>query len=396
MMGSRILVVAPEPFYEDRGTPICVRQVLEALLHLGHTVDLLTYPVGHDLAMPGLSILRSANPLSLRRVPIGFSWRKLVLDGPLAVRLRSLLRARPYDCVHALEESAFPAAYFGRKYGKKVIYDMHSSMVEQLGARMEFRLVQPWLERMERWLLRSADAVVCSGGLSARVREIAPEVRPKEWRFAPASSEVLEETVSRLREDLGLAPDDRVVLYSGTFETYQGIPLLLDAARTVLHDDPSAVLVLVGLTPGDGASVRADVNALLPEARVRLVDRQPRNRLAAYLSMADVVVSPRTYGGNIPLKIFDYLAAGRPIVATDLPTHRGLLNGERARLVSPSAPALAAGILDVLQDRPRADAMAGAAREYADRTLGWRAFVRDVEDLYRKVGIVPATGHAAG
>ena len=83
--GRRILVVAPQPFYEDRGTPIAVRQVLQALGELGRSVDLLTFPIGTDVGIPGLRIFRSANPFGFERVPIGLSFRKVILDVPLGV-----------------------------------------------------------------------------------------------------------------------------------------------------------------------------------------------------------------------------------------------------------------------------------------------------------------------
>lgn len=72
-----MLVVAPQPFYEDRGTPIAVRQALRALSQLGYAIDVLTYPVGQSPAIPGVTYHRVANPLRLRAVPIGFSARKV-------------------------------------------------------------------------------------------------------------------------------------------------------------------------------------------------------------------------------------------------------------------------------------------------------------------------------
>ncbi|HTK41735.1 MAG TPA: hypothetical protein VL287_09085, partial [Gemmatimonadales bacterium] len=55
----RVLVVAPEPFYEDRGTPIAIRSVLAALSELHYEVDLLTYPVGQAVSIPGLQVIRT-------------------------------------------------------------------------------------------------------------------------------------------------------------------------------------------------------------------------------------------------------------------------------------------------------------------------------------------------
>lgn len=384
---GRILVVAPEPFYDDRGTPICVRQVVVALRELGHPVDILTWPLGRDFLEAGVRILRSGNPLGIRSAPIGFSWRKVALDLSLAWSLSRILRKNRYAAVHAVEESAFLAVLFARDQDLPVIYDMHSSMAEQLSARTEFRVLAPWLDRAERWLLRRASAVACSAGLLPRVRRQAPEAIAREWRFAPAAPLAGNGDLSALRRELGIGERQRIVLYSGTFEAYQGIDLLLDAAAPVLRDRDDAVLVLVGVTPAETASARRRIAERLPPDRVRLVERQPRESLASYLHLADVVVSPRVYGGNLPLKVFDYLAAGRPIVATDLPTHRAMLSPDRALLVTPTAQALAAGIIQLLDDPIAAARLGEGARLWAQTELGWPAFVSDVDQLYRDAGI---------
>ena len=71
----RILIVAPQPFFSDRGTPIAILQVIRALRELTYDVDVLTYPIGENLELPGVRIFRSSNPLRVRHVKIGFSWR---------------------------------------------------------------------------------------------------------------------------------------------------------------------------------------------------------------------------------------------------------------------------------------------------------------------------------
>jgi glycosyltransferase involved in cell wall biosynthesis len=118
---------------------------------------------------------------------------------------------------------------------------------------------------------------------------------------------------------------------------------------------------------------------------LRIIDRQPREEMAVYLMLADVLVSPRSYGGNLPLKVFDYLAAGRPIVATDIPTHRTVLNEERALLVAPRTEAIADGILTLLLDHGQAARLSGAARSYSRDHLAWGNFSHTVEELYEEV-----------
>lgn len=97
--------------------------------------------------------------------------------------------------------------------------------------------------------------------------------------------------------------------------------------------------------------------------------------------MADVPVSPRCYGDNLPLKIFEYLAAGRPIVATDLPAHRAVIDETRAALTELSADALARAIVDLLTRPDDAARRAAAASSYGAQQLGWHRFVESVAGI---------------
>jgi len=383
----RILVVAPQPFYQDRGTPIALRQVLEALGGLGYQVDVLTFPVGQDIELPGVRIFRAGNPFRIHGVPVGLSARKLLLDLSLITALRSRLEQDRYTCVHAVEEAAFPAAVLSRRHGIPLLYDMQSSLPEQLCQHLAFRFppIRWVLELAERWLLRRSNLVVGSIGLAERVRRIAPATEVREWRYSGRPTESDPEEACALRRRLGLGPRQPVVLYSGTFEEYQGLDELVAAIPAVLAEFPDAVFVLVGAEPGTGPAANGTAAALLASGALRVIGRQPRPAMAPYHAMADVLVSPRSYGGNLPLKVLDYLAAGRPIVATDLPTHRTVLNEERAVLVRPEAGAIAEGIIKVLRDPGRAARLADAARRYAAEHLAWHAWEHYVGQLYEDV-----------
>jgi len=74
---ARILLVAPQPFYEPRGTPMNVREMCRVLCGAGHEVELATYPIGAPVSIPGLRIRRALCIPGIRQVPIGFSLRKL-------------------------------------------------------------------------------------------------------------------------------------------------------------------------------------------------------------------------------------------------------------------------------------------------------------------------------
>jgi len=373
----RVLLVSPEPFFEDRGTPIAVRQVAQALCQAGYAVDLLSYPVGHPVEVAGMRILRAPNPLRIRRVPVGLSFRKLVLDATLVPMLFWMVTRRRYVCIQAVEEAAFPAAVIGRLCGIPVVYDMQSSLPEQLAHLRLLRgpVLQALFRRCERWLVRHADYVVGSAGLGERVRTLAPAANWRELRYANHVGPCPDGESLALRRSLEIAPETPVVVYGGNFQSYQGTERLLQAADIVLAKRPDTVFVLVG---GDRIEVRRD-------GAIRMLGRRPGSAMPAFLAMADVLVSPRAYGTNLPLKIFDYLAAGRPIVATDTPAHRTVLHEDRAVLVPPDAAGLATGILRVLDDPLEARRLGRAARAYAESELGWIRFDRSVADLYEEV-----------
>ena len=384
LAARRILVVAPQPFYQDRGTPIALRQVLHAASELGYRVDLLTFPIGSDVQFQGLRTFRASNPLDFRSVPIGLSFRKLALDVSLLTAARARLAREAYTCIHALEEAAWPAAFLARRHGVPLLYDMQSSIPEQL-LKHTLAHVPPIPTIMagaERWLLTRADLVVASAGLGKRVRRMAPGARVREWRFPSTPSEVPSDQTLALRRRLGLPADTPVILYSGTFEAYQGLGELIAAIPNVLAAVPSARFVLVGADREGRAALGWAAEELVRAGTLTLVERQPRSAMPVYLAMADLLVSPRAFGGNLPLKIFDYLAAGRPIVATDISTHRSVLTRRTAVLVEPNADALAGGIVSILRDASKGRELGDAARQYAFEHLGWHRFVRSVGEIY--------------
>jgi len=381
-----VLIVAPQPFYEDRGTPIATRQVASALVTLGYDVDLLVYPVGAEQLIDGVRIVRSPNLFGVRSVPIGFSLRKLGLDLGMLGSFWKLVRSRHYAAVHAVEEMAFVAAALRSRAGA-IVYDMQSSLPDQLRTHAVFRSggVQRLLRGLEGWLIRRVDAIVCSAGLKDHVQSQHPAAEVTELMYLSAMASPDPARVAQMRADHGIAGTARVVLYSGTFEPYQGLDHLVDAMPVVLAAHPEVVFVLVGAMPDASLVDDPRVRGLIGRGRLRILPRQDRRTIPSFLAMADVLVSSRSYGDNVPLKIFDYMAAGKPIVATDIKAHRAVLDRDCAVLVEVSGQALADGIKRVLADAILAEALAERALLRSGRGAGGEPFDRLVASVYGRV-----------
>ena len=174
----RILFLAPQPFFEVRGTPLAVLHLTRALAAIGHQVDLLTFPGGEPAPASGIRHLRSLR-LPVGRVRPGPSFAKLVLDVPFLIEAFLRLSFGRYDVVHAVEEAAHLVAPFAHLLRVPLVMDVDSSIPDQLRySGFAGRGPILWLaEALERYALRhAAAAVTVCGSLTEGVRSRAPEV----------------------------------------------------------------------------------------------------------------------------------------------------------------------------------------------------------------------------
>ena len=375
----KILMIAPEPFFEPRGTPFSEYHRIRALLELGHTVDLVTYPFGRDVSLPGLRVFRCLRPPFVNSIGIGPSWAKIPLDALVACTSARRALSDRYDVVHSHEEGGWFGVVIAGMLGVPHLYDMHSSLPQQLSNFSFSRsraLVRTfaWLERFV--IRRSKVVIVICPHLAEVVHDIEPGVPAVLIENAPGSGDTpTAGSGDGVKQELGIARSAPVVLYTGTFEAYQGLDLLFAAAQKVIERCPEARFVLAGGRPDQIAAARAQADAIGIGAAVTFAGQRAAEEIPLFLDAADVLVSPRSTGTNTPLKIYQYLRAGRPIVATRLLTHTQVLNDEVAILTAPTAEDFAAGILAALSDRDRARAVGDRARELADTKYSYEAYL---------------------
>lgn len=383
----RILLIAPQPFFSQRGTPINVRQMVQTLCEAGHEVHLATYPMGEAVEMPNLVIHRAWPVPGVRAVPIGFSWRKVALDAMLALRVWALLAGKRFDVVHAVEESVFFALPPALLRGIPVIYDLDSWLSDQLeyGGRVKSPAILKMLRGMERAaLLRSSLAITVSASLSEAVRAMHPGALVAQIEDSPIEEALRAPDPARmtgLRESFGIG-ERRAIVYTGNLESYQGIELLLLAFARVASMREDAALVLVGGSPAQIGAVRARAAELGIDDRVVLVGQRPAEEMPEWMAMGRLLVSPRLHGGNTPLKLFSYMWSATPIVATNLPTHTQVLDASSAMLCAPTAESMASAIVAVLDDPARFASLGLTARARVARDYSREAFRRKLLGAY--------------
>lgn len=345
----RVLFIAPQPFFVERGTPIAVRHAVEAICAGGHEVDLLTLPGERDVQIPGMRLLLVRPPRWLGTPPIGFSPQKLVCDLWLAAALVQQLRQRQYDVVHAVEESVFLALAARPFRSFKLIYDMDSILSGQIVEKWPaVRWLGPLLRVFERAAIRRSHLVlpVCEAIAEVARRHTSParvHLLPDPAEENSAEADEAED----LRSTCGI--QGPLALYVGNLEPYQGMSLLLQGlAKTPAQQRCS--LVVIGGRPADIGRYRAESAHLGLEDRVHFVGARPLARLSGYLAQADILCSPRLKGVNTPMKIYSYMASGKSILATRLPTHTQVLDDQTAMLVENTPEAVAAGFAALIAD----------------------------------------------
>ena len=381
----QVLVLAPQPFYQDRGTPIAVNMVLQALSERGAHVDLVTYHEGRDMHHEGVTVHRIPHLPGIRNVRPGFSLKKLICDAAMALTAFRLACRKRYDVVHAVEESVFIAMLFKWLFRWPYIYDMDSSMVQQMIEQRPFlEAVSGPLQFCEKLAVRHAHAVVpvCEA-LKETIAAYQPNkvVVVQDVSLLPDMDEnALEALSGTLKTQLDI--EGALVMYVGNLEPYQGIGLLLESFALVRQQSDQADLVIIGGERADIETYQEQARALDIGAHVHFLGPKPVSDLASYLAQADILVSPRIRGNNTPMKLYSYLHSGKALVATDLLTHTQVLTPRVSILTAPSPAAFAQGLLGLIQDPERRDTLGQAGKKLVEEEYSYTAFRTKFDGLY--------------
>ncbi len=382
-----ILLLAPHPFYQERGTPIAVNLLLQSLSAQGHTVDVLTYPEGAEVDYPGVTLHRIRRPWGVRNIPPGPSVKKILCDNVMAGHALRLARRTRYDVVHSVEESVYMAMRIRRRIGTPYIYDMDSAMARQIAEKFPFLgFTRPWLERFERAAARGALAVVpvCEAladvarGYGADHVSLLHDIS----LLQPAAAADRE----AVRALIPTAAGAVTFMYVGNLEAYQGVGLLLDSLTQARAGGPPMRLLIAGGRDADIRRHRARAASLGIDTAVTFLGPQPVSRMAALFEAADVLVSPRIKGNNTPMKIYSYLASGKAVLATDLPTHTQVLTPDIACLAAPRPDALADAMRRLAADPARRAALGARAADVARERHSTESFQREATALYTWIG----------
>jgi 1,2-diacylglycerol 3-alpha-glucosyltransferase len=402
----RIAMVAACPFPSARGSQVLIRELAQALAERGHEVHVVTYPFAESLVpIHGIFLHRVAFP-GLTRWRGKLGWRKLLLDLALTVTLYRVVRGQRIEIIHAHNYEGPLVGFLVRWLtGVPVVYHSHNALSDELG--YYFR---PGIRRAAaRW----------AGGLLDRSipprADFSIALTPELGRFLracgvaasrlavvpPGGPPVVPSDATR-RDWFG---DRFVVMYSGNLDPYQDLPVLFGAFAEFSASNEAALLVIVTHDPNWSANLDERLRSLLREDRARVIVASAFAVVRRLLAHADILVCPRSSWSGFPIKLINYMAAGRAVIAAE-GSAKTIRDGQTG-LTFPNgdAAALTAALKRLFRDVAVRRQLGESARATVTRLYSWQRAACQIEQIYAQVAgpaCVPMSvrrlraGHVAG
>ncbi|MBI3770100.1 MAG: glycosyltransferase family 4 protein [Deltaproteobacteria bacterium] len=391
----RVAIVAACPFPSLQGSQLLIRRLAQGLRSRGHAVVVVAYAEGLEDALAGIPVRRIRPIPGCRALGSGPRPAKLLLDAALFATLRKVLREERVEIVHAHNyEAALVGLAAGRLAGVPVIYHSHNALAEELPTYFRGRLARRVARALgalaDREVPRRADhcIAICRelvGFLRARgvdaVDLVSPGGSPEEFP-ARSSHEI---GAIRARFEFGARP---LLLYTGNLDGYQNLEVLLQSIGRVREVVPDALLVLA--THATPPALPPALVAASPGVRVVAADDFATVR--DLLQVADVALCPRREWSGFPMKLLNYMAAGKAIVVS-AGSAKAVRHGTNGWVVADGSARCYADAIVHLLASPRLRAALGrAARRTVEDEYGWDRVLDKIEAIYATVltGRVPA------
>jgi phosphatidylinositol alpha-mannosyltransferase len=376
----RIGLVCPYQWDVPGGVQYHVRDLAETLRGMGHHVEVLT-PADREESLPDEYVTVTG-----RAVPVPYNGSMASVQfGPVAAaRVRRWLREGHFDVVHVHEPASPSISLLVCMIAKgPIVATFHAAKVRSVWLAALGPVARPWMEKISGRIAVSdfarrlqvehlgGDAVIIPNGVHVDAFASGPDLA-----------------------GYTRGVDGPTIGFLGRYdEPRKGLPVLLEAMRTVVRQHPGARLLIAGR--GDAANLRELVGEDL-RPHVALLGELSEADKAAFLRSIDVYCAPNLLGESFGVVLIEALAAGAPIVASDLDAFaRVLEDGAAGVLVRRGdAGALARALDQLLSDPARRAELSARGAEVA-AAYDWQVVARRILAVYETV-LLPGAEVTAG
>ena len=392
-----VAMVAACPFPANHGSAASIREMSDTLSQMGHAVHIVTYPTGQeDIVVHHAKVHRTGPFRPETNAKIGPSPEKFLRDLALLRLLRRVIQRERIDIIHAHNyEGALIGVMAKWITGRPLLYNAVNLMSDELAG---YRFIRPaWLAHA---IAHGLDWFVPI--FPDHITAVSPEL--KQWFVKRGTAERKVDMVPA-----GIVPEmfdnadpekfrrrhrfngRAIVMYTGVLNAFQRIDYLLRAFAAVSRQQPDALLMMV--SPLVSESHRTEHKKLADQLgisdAIMWIAPHSLDDLPNYLALASVTVISRPECPGHPVKLLNYMLAGKPIVCFE-GAAKGLRHLHDAFIVpNHDCEAFGKGIITLLKDRALAAKLGANARTTVLANFDWRQICLKIECIYKKLLSVP-------
>ena len=390
---NRILVVAPVPFFVDRGTPMRILEESLALERLGADIQIATYHIGRCI-----KDIENDSNIKVRRIvrllfwynkkEAGPNWQKIVLDILLAIKVIRICWSEKPDIIHAhlhegvLIGSLAQKVLFWRKM--KLVADFHGQLVSEMTSHGYLR--EGWLKKfflfLEKVIFSMGDwTIVSSEELKKIVCQFKKRNRDKLSVVLDGVNLKKYELLKKISEVK--STDKLKVIYSGAFVKNKGIDLLLETIIRVKETNRDDILFI--LAGGPIENIASFVEKYDLRKIVKIISPLDYRDLPKVNLMGDIAVDPKLSGfGQASGKILQYMAAGLPVICFDRKNNRNYLRNAGFYVRDFSVDGLTEAVLHFANNKDKITEMSRNAEKEIAR-FSWDKSGEKILKIYKKM-----------
>ncbi len=383
----RILMLAPTPYFADRGCHVRIYEEARTLIESGHRVRIVTYHLGRE--MPGIPTDRIPRIPWYRKLSAGPSWHKPYLDILLFFKALAVARRFRPDLIHAhLHEGAFLGIFLKMLIGVPLLFDCQGSLTGEIadhGFVRKGSLLATLFGLLERFINDRSDFIITSSGPGAR--DLAENWGVPSGKLLPLTDGVNTDEFRPLdkaeaRKRLQLPSDRPVVAFLGVMNRYQGVDLLLEVVQILKGRGVAAHFLLMGFPDERHRQLAREMGVA---ELITFTGRIDYREAPFHLSAADVAVSPKISLTEANGKLFNYLACGLPTLVFDTPINREILGDAALYARFGEASDFADKLEQLLTDQGLRDGLAIRGRERAMTEHSWESRGARLVAMYRRL-----------
>ena len=374
-------MIAPTPFFSDRGCHIRILEEAKILKKLGHEITIYTYHLGKNIE--GIKIKRIKEVRSYNKLDAGPSYKKIYLDYLLLIKLLKEVKKKEYDIIHAhLHEGALIGKIVRKFKGIPLVFDYQGSLVKEMQDHgyLKNKIAKKIFQSLEKIITKNNDFILTSSTESKNQLEKEKITNVTPLLDAVDTQEFKYIENKRLKSQYNLE-SKKVVVFLGVLNKYQGIDLLIDTIPLVKKEIEDIHFLIAGYPNIE--KYKELVKKLGVENITTFTGRIDYNLAPDIISLGDVAISLKLSSTEANGKLYNYMACGIPTIATDNSINREILK-DAGIYTSQNPEEISKKIVDLIKNKNLRFRLSKYSLEISKKYHSWESRGKQLEEIYKK------------